>query len=129
VKNQFGGDLRAGLVGPIAEAGKTLKKFPSIAGPAADRILLFAGFSPIAAVPSNCVHVLARILHGEENKNYGTTYRDVQKAITAAVPETFDARTRAHLLLKRHGQEICKSAMPKCEDCPVNTSCAFFAKR
>jgi endonuclease-3 len=129
VKDQFGGDLRAGLAGPIVQARKTLKKFPSIADPGADRILLFAGISPIAAVPSNCVHVLARILHGEESKNYGATYRDAQNAIAAAVPENFDARTRAYLLLKRHGREICKSTKPKCEGCPVNASCAFFAKR
>jgi endonuclease III len=129
VKDQLGGDLRADLAGPIAEGRKTLKKFPSIADPGADRILLFAGISPIAAVPSNCVHVLVRILQGEENKNYGATYRDAQKAIAAAVPETFDARTRAYLLLKRHGQEICKSTKPKCEGCPVNASCAFFLKR
>jgi len=129
VKDQFGGDLRAGLAGPIVEARKTLKTFPSIADPGADRILLFAGISPIAAVPSNCVHVLARILHGKESKNYGATYREAQNAIAAAVPENFDARTRAYLLLKRHGREICKSTKPKCESCPVNASCAFFAKR
>jgi endonuclease III len=31
------------------------------------------------------------------------------------------------LLLKRHGQELCKRTKPKCENCPVNSSCAFFA--
>ena len=106
-----------------------LKKFPGIADPGADRILLFAGISPIAAVPSNCVHVLARILHGKESKNYGATYREARNAIAAAVPENFDARTRAYLLLKRHGREICKSTKPRCESCPVNASCSFFAKR
>ena len=129
VKDQFGGDLRAGLVGPIAEARKKLKKFPGIADPGADRILLFAGISPIAAVPSNCPHVLVRILRGKERENYGVNYRLAQEAIAAAVPETFDARTPAYLLLKRHGQEICKSSKPKCDDCPVSAHCAFFAKR
>jgi endonuclease-3 len=129
VQDQFGGDLRGALIGPTAEARKTLKKFPGIADPGADRILLFAGISPIAAVPSNCPHVLLRILRGKELESYGANYREAQKAIAAAVPETFDARARAYLLLKRHGQEICKSAKPKCEGCPVNASCAFFAKR
>lgn len=129
VKDQFGGDLRAGLAGPIFEARKTLKRFPGIADPGADRILLFAGISPIAAVPSNCVHVLARILHGKESKNYSATYRAAQNAIAAVVPEKFDARTRAYLLLKRHGREICKSTKPMCDGCPVNASCAFFAER
>ena len=127
VQDQFGGDLRAGLVGPIAEARKTLKKFPGIADPGADRILLFAGISPVAAVPSNCPHVLVRILRGKERESYGVNYRIAQEAI-AELPETFDARTRAYLLLKRHGQEVCKSAKPKCGDCPVSAHCAFFAK-
>ena len=126
VKDEFGNDLRGALVGPVAQARKILKKFHSIADPGADRILLFAGIAPIAAVPSNCPHVLVRILYGQERENYGVTYREAQEAIAAEVPEKFDARIRAYLLLKRHGQEICKRK-PKCDECPVNSCCAFFA--
>jgi endonuclease III len=128
VQDQLGGDLRQALVGSLAEARKTLKKFPGIADPGADRILLFGGISPVAVVPSNCPHVLVRILRGKERENYGVNYREAQEAIFDAVPATFDSRTRAYLLLKRHGQEICKSAKPKCEDCPINAHCAYFAK-
>lgn len=126
VKDEFCGDLRAALVGPIAQARKLLKTFHSIADPGADRILLFADLAPVAAVPSNCPHVLVRILYGEERENYGVTYREAQEAITAEVPEKFEARTRAYLLLKCHGQQICKRK-PKCDQCPVNSFCAFFA--
>ena len=127
VKDELGGDLRAALAGPLPVARKTLKKFPNIADPGADRILLFAGIAPLAAVPSNCPHVLVRALHGEERENYGVNYREAQQAIAAEVPETVDARKRAYLLLKRHGQEICKRTKPKCEDCPINSHCAFSA--
>ncbi len=127
VQDEFAGDLRAALVGPIAQARKLLKKFPNIADPGADRILLFAGIAPIAAVPSNCPHVLVRIQRGQERENYGVTYREAQQAIEADIPEKFDARTRAYLLLKRHGQELCKRTKPKCAECLVNSSCAFFA--
>ena len=99
-----------------------MKKFSNIADPGADRILLFAGIAPIAAVPSNCPQVLVRILHGQERENYGVNYREAQQAIAAEVPETLDARKRAYLLLKRHGQEICKRTKPKCEKCPVNSA-------
>ena len=126
VKDAFEGELRAGLTGPMAEVRKQLKKFPNIADPGADRILLFSGIAPVAAVPSNCPHVLVRILYGQERQNYGVTYREAQETIAAEVPEKFDARTRAYLLLKRHGQEICKTK-PKCDQCPVNSSCAYFA--
>src|SRR5215472_9139579 len=66
VKDQFGGDLRAALVGPVAQVRKTLKSFPNIADPGADRILLFAEITPVAAIPSNCPHVLVRIRQGSE---------------------------------------------------------------
>lgn len=127
VKDEFGGDLRAALVGPLSNARKTLKKFSNIGDPGADRILLFAGIAPTAAVASNCPHVLVRILRGRERENYGVTYREAQEAVAAEVPEKMDARTRAYLLLKRHGQEICKRTNPKCDQCPVGSSCAYLA--
>jgi endonuclease III len=127
VQDEFGGDLRAGLVGPIPQVRKVLKSFPSIGDPGADRILLFAGIAPVAAVASNCPHVLVRIQHGQERENYGVTYREAQQAIEAEVPAKFDARMRAYLLLKRHGQELCKRTKPKCEQCPVNAGCAYFS--
>ena len=127
VKDEFGGDLRAALVGPIAQVRKALKKFPNIADPGADRILLFAGLAPVAAVPSNCPHVLVRIERGQEPENYTVTYREAQKAIEAEIPQKFDPLIRAYLLLKRHGQELCKRTKPKCEQCPVSSSCAYFA--
>jgi endonuclease-3 len=129
VQDQLGGDLRAALAGSLREARKTLKKFPGIADPGADRILLFAGIAPLAAIPSNCTQVLVRLLSGREHDNYGANYREAQTAIAGEVPETFDARSRAYLLLKRHGQEICKRTNPKCEKCPIREGCAFFAEQ
>lgn len=127
VKDEFGGDLRGALSGPISDARKILKKFPNIADPGADRILLFAGNDAVAAVPSNCPHVLVRISHGQERENYGVTYREAQQAIEAQVPRKADSRMRAFLLLKRHGQTLCKRSNPKCEKCTLKSSCAYFA--
>ncbi|HYM77562.1 MAG TPA: hypothetical protein VE377_16440 [Candidatus Dormibacteraeota bacterium] len=127
VQDEFGGDLRAALAGPLTQARKTLKTFSGIADPGADRILLFAGISPIAAIPSNCVHLLDRVLKGKEDKNYSASYREAQRAIAADVPEKFDARTRAYLLLKTHGQVTCKRTNPKCDMCPASSMCAYFA--
>jgi endonuclease III len=128
IQKEFGGDLREGLKGlPIARVRAALKKFPNIADPGADRILLFGGISPVAAVPSNCPHVLVRIRMGQERENYGVTYKEAQRMIAAEVPAKFDARIRAYLLLKVHGQKLCKLKNPKCGECPVSGSCAFFA--
>jgi endonuclease III len=127
VHDEFGNDLAAALVGPIPQARKILKTFPSIADPGADRILLWGRITPVAAIPSNCPHVLVRIQRGQEPDNYATTYREAQQAVDTEVAKTFDARERAYLLLKRHGQELCKRTKPKCPWCPVRSSCAFVA--
>jgi endonuclease III len=130
VQQDFGGDLTAALKGlSIPKARAALRRFPGIAGPGADRILLFGGISPVAAVPSNCPHVLVRILRrqlpGHEHENYGRDYAFAQENIAAETPATFDARTRAYLLLKCHGQRLCKRSSPKCSVCPVAPSCVF----
>ena len=127
VKDYLNGDLLAAISGPLDQARKELKKFPNIADPGADRILLFGHIAPVSAVPSNCPHVLVRILLGRERENYSVTYREAQEAIATQTPATFEARTRAYLLLKQHGQATCKRTHPKCDQCPVNTKCAFFA--
>jgi endonuclease III len=125
VQDQFGGDLRAALAGRMAEAPALLKRFPGIAGPGADRILLFAGLAPIAAVPSNGPHVLVRIRRGREHHNYGANYREAQQILTDSVPARVSSRSRAYLLLKQHGQVTCKRTKPACESCPLKTACAF----
>ena len=71
--------------------------------------------------------MLVRIQRGQERENYGVTYQEAQAAIDAEIPRNFDARTRAYLLLKRHGQTLCKRSNPQCADCPVKSSCAFSA--
>ncbi len=125
VQRDYGGDLRSGLTGPLAAVRKALQQFPNIAGPGADRILLFAGISPVAAVPSNCPHVLVRILHGPERENYNVTYREAQEYIEAEIPSKLDARCRAYLLVKHHGQQLCKRTNPKCDRCPVRNACSY----
>jgi endonuclease III len=127
VLREFGGDLTSALAGPVDAARKILKKFPNIADAGADRILLFAGLSPVAAVPSNCPQVLVRIQLGLERENYSVTYREAQRLIEAEVKPAIEARQRAYLLLKRQGQEICKRTKTKCELCPVSRACRYFA--
>ena len=108
------------------EARKALKKFPTIGDPGADKILLFTKTAPVAAVPSNCVHVALRLGFGEEKKNYAASYRSAQEAIHAELPEECGALLRAYLLLKHHGQELCKRSRPLCERCPISSDCVYF---
>ena len=103
----------------------TLRKFPSIGEPYADRILLFNGKKATLAPDSNALRVLLRLGYGAESKNYAKTYRSVT-ATTAGELRDAKFAQRAHFVLRRHGQELCKRSAPRCELCPIRQSCAHY---
>jgi len=35
---------------------------------------------------------------------------------------------RAHIALRRHGQEVCKRSAPRCEVCPLRRLCTFYLR-
>src|SRR5262249_54050108 len=124
------GQLGRALRGLSADqVRKTLKRFPGIGDPGADRIMLFADLAPVAAVPSNCTHVAVRMQHGASLDSYAKDYREGRRLIETELPATFDARRRAFLLLKVHGQKLCRRSNPKCEACTVSNTCAFYRDR
>lgn len=140
VKKEARGNLKAALKSllrggrkpatqSLREAKKLLQEFPVIGEPSADKILLFSGLSPVAAVPSASVDVPTRIWFGEEGKNYAVDYRQARELLNGALPEQFEPRQRAYLLLKKHGQEICKRSAPKCEICPLSSQCVYLEAR
>jgi endonuclease III len=137
VQDEFGRDLAAALKKRLDEAQgkpekglraakKALQEFPTIGEPSAEKILLFSGLVPVAAVPSAFVEVPIRLFRGEPGKNYSADYRAAREILDAELPKTFAARRRAYLLLKKHGQEICKRSKPKCELCPLTAQCAYL---
>jgi endonuclease III len=136
VKGEYKGDLIAVLKQRLSEAKepekgvkaakKVLQEFPVIGEPSAEKILLFSGLAPIAAVPSAFVDVPIRMFVGEPGKNYATDYKAAREILDSELPRTFEARQRAYLLLKKHGQEICKRSKPKCEICPLTAECAYL---
>jgi endonuclease-3 len=140
VKDEFGADLTAALRkllrGPATgadeawrRAKKVLQQFPTIGEPSAEKILLFAKLAPVAAVPSASVDVCTRLWRGEPGKNYAADYRAAREILSAGLPESFAPRQRAYLLLKKHGQQICKRSTPRCEKCPLTGQCAYVRAR
>ena len=125
VLKEFGGELRSALSRlSVPQARKALKAFPGIGNPGADRMLLFARLSPVAAVPSACPHVLVRVLLGPEGPKYVAVYAAAQRILNA-LPVTFEERIRGYLLVARHGHEICKRSNPLCGRCPLRARCVF----
>ena len=100
---------------------KVLRKYP-VGEPLADKILLFNGKQHSLAPDSNALRVLLRLGFGAESKNYAASY----KSAVAAAGELPDAR-EAHILLRRHGQEVCKNKAPRCEVCVVRGDCNFYS--
>jgi endonuclease-3 len=124
--DEFGGRLDGVIKMPLAAAKKALKMFPSIGDPGAEKILLFSGAHPVMALDSNGLRVLCRLGFGREQKNYSATYRSVQTALKEQFKEDTDWLIQAHLLLRKHGQELCRRARPVCQPCPLNKTCAFY---
>jgi endonuclease III len=124
--NEFDGDLRAALKLPLPKAKKALQRFPSIGEPSAEKILLFTRSYPALGLESNGLRVLLRLGFGEEKKNYSASYRSVQEAIKDQLDDDYDWLIEAHLLLRQHGKELCKTNRPMCEKCPVRKVCAYY---
>jgi endonuclease III len=123
---EFDGDFGKVLKRPPAQAKKALKKFPGIGDPGAEKILLFSRTHPILALDSNGLRVLLRLGYGEEHKSYSSTYRSPQEAVEGEMNKDFDWLIAAHQLLRRHGQELCKTARPLCSRCPLKSSCRYY---
>jgi len=137
VKGEYGGDLKAALKKWMQEekqqtgrgvraAKKILREFPVIGEPSAEKILLFSKLAPVAAVPSAFVEVPARLWFGKAGKSYAADYGAARDILSAGLAGTIEARQRAYLLLKKHGQQTCKRSQPKCEICPLTGQCAYI---
>jgi endonuclease-3 len=126
---EFGGDVSSALALPPKEAMRKLRKFPSIGEPGAEKILLFSRAHPVFALESNGLRALLRLGYGSEEKSYRATYRSVREAVAPEIVSDCDWLIRAHLLLKRHGQETCRRSSPACEICPIQEGCKFFDER
>jgi endonuclease III len=125
---EFDGDLRPVLKLPFPKAKKALQKFPGIGEPGAEKVLLFTRSYPVLALESNGLRVLLRLGFGEEKKGYSTTYRLVQQAAKEEVSENFAWLIQTHLLLRRHGQELCRRSEPLCDNCPLAQDCEYYQR-
>jgi endonuclease III len=94
--------------------------------PGAEKVLLFTKTYPILALESNGLRVLLRLGFGEERRNYSASYLSVQEALQDQIANDCDFLIEAHLLLRRHGKELCRTNNPACEICPVSRSCAYY---
>jgi endonuclease III len=107
--------------------GRLLRRFPGIGEPGADRLLLLAGGKRTLGPDSNALRVLVRLGFGTESDDYAAQYRSAAAAVGPQLPDDFEWLVRAHQLLRRHGQEVCRRSVPRCEICPLTRMCAWYA--
>jgi endonuclease III len=123
IARAVGAPLREVVKRPFDEAKKVLKRFPGVAEAGAQRIALFCGAHPLLGLESNGVRVLVRLGFAREAKSWDRTWREASDAAHAELPRDVRAVQRAHLLLKRHGQDTCKRTRPLCDECPLARRC------
>ena len=114
---------------PFDKARGELKAYPSIGEAGADRILLLSGFFPALGLDSNALRVLQRLGYGREDLPWARAYRQAQAAAAQELPATIRARQPAFLLLRQHGQIICRRKDPECGRCPIARSCPYPSTR
>ena len=123
----YKGDLRSVLTLPLKDAKKTLRKFPSVGEPLAEKVLMITRSYPVLSLESNGLRVLQRLGFAAAKKDYAASYRAMQEAITPQLSADYDMLIAAHKLLRRHGQELCKTARPLCGQCPLERDCPAYA--
>jgi len=121
---QFGGNLEAVIRGPLDKAKRSLRSFPGIGEPGAEKILLFTGQQALLAPESNGLRVLVRLGLVREEKSYSRTYAASRQAASDLAAEP-GVMQEAHLLLQKHGQTLCKRENPRCGECPLARECAY----
>jgi len=89
---------------------------------------MLCGMAEALPLESNGLRVLVRVGYGREQKNYGAMYKSVQADLAGEVPSDAAALTRAHMLLRTHGKELCKDKAPLCAQCPVAKYCDYAQK-
>lgn len=116
-------ELRAACKSGSKGVRAMLKRFPGVADPGADRILMTAGSLRTLAVESNGLRVLRRLGYGRDEKDYTRTYKVTMEAVAPELPDDRNWLVSAHRLLREHGQTLCKTTRPACGECPLLTRC------
>jgi endonuclease III len=127
--DEYSGSLDEVVLRPEAEAKRALRRIRGIADPGAEKILLLTRSRKILALESNGLRVLLRVGYGQEGRNYTATYKSVREAVDAEVIDDFDWLIDAHVLLRHHGQQVCKTSVPHCETCVLTDVCDFYSTR
>ncbi|HEU0175037.1 MAG TPA: hypothetical protein VFV58_12325 [Blastocatellia bacterium] len=123
--DEYGGSLDDVVHLPTHDAIRALRKFPGIGDPAAEKILLFTADRPFLAPDSNALRVMIRIGVISAQRNYSATYAEARTVSGEQLGGDAAVYLKAHMLLRRHGQTLCKRSAPACHKCPIRPLCQY----
>lgn len=123
VIGELNGSLDGACALPLSQAVKQLTRIRGIAAPGAERILLFTRSHAVLGLDSNGLRVLQRLGYGTPAKSYAAGYRSATAAALAELPRECEPLVQVHLLLRRHGQTVCKTSAPQCDLCTLKSDC------
>jgi A/G-specific adenine glycosylase len=105
---------------------KVLKSLPGIGPYTAGALMSIAFNQPFPAVDGNVMRVLARHDHIAEDISQPRSKRIFEEIVLKRIPEDTSSFNQALMEL---GALICLPRNPKCEECPVRSTCIAFEKQ
>lgn len=108
---------------PVEEAKAWLRRLDGVGPKTAAIVLLFSLNRPAFPVDTHVHRVGTRLGLIPE----GMSAEKAHDWMEALIPP--ERYLPFHLLLIRHGREICKAQRPRCELCPVRRWCDFYRRR
>jgi endonuclease-3 len=121
VLERFDGDLDTVLQRPIDEARNELLSLEGVGPKTADILLAFRGNRSVMPIDTNIFRVAERI-----GLVKGRNYEKTRFALEELIPK--QEMSMLHLILIRHGREICKPRKPLCLKCPIKNLCNYPEK-
>ena len=94
-----------------------LSSIPGVGSKTIDVFLLMVRDYPTFPIDTHIRRVITRLGFIRRNEPYESIRAKVMKELPS------NLYLKAHLVLIRHGREICKSRKPKCDSCPIRNIC------
>jgi A/G-specific adenine glycosylase len=103
-----------------------LLALPGVGDYTARAVACFAHGQRVPVVDTNVRRVVARAVGGSAEAGPPSTRRDLS-AVDALLPEDRDRAVAFSVALMELGALVCTARGPRCEDCPLASSCAWVA--
>lgn len=110
--------------GIIPNSHEQLLEIPHVGNYTSNSVLTFGYGKPTAIVDSNVIRIIKRIFNNSLNKSI--TEKIIQKIADQLAPVSQNQDFNYALL--DLGSLVCRYGLPKCELCPLSSSCDSFKK-